>query len=116
MTRRFGIDTSILVRLITRHPESDFDRCVRGLRVVIEDDGEVLASNQVIGETCVAVQHHYGVSSADARTALLDVLGSGLVAPTERALGPSRRSRRPADRACSTASLRTATGVKTWRC
>ena len=81
MTRRFGIDTSILVRLITRHPESEFDRCVRSLRVVIEDDGEVLASNQVIGETYVAVQHHYGVSRADTRTALLDVLGSGLVAP-----------------------------------
>ena len=81
MIRRFGIDTSILVRLITRHPEPDFDRCVRSLRVVIEDDGEVLASNQVIGETYVAVQHHYGVSRADARTALLDVLGSGLVAP-----------------------------------
>ena len=81
MTRRFGIDTSILVRLITRHPESDFDRCVRSLRVVIEDDGEVLASNQVIGETYIAVQHHYGVSRADARAALLDVLGSGLVVP-----------------------------------
>ena len=82
MTRRFGIDTSVLVRLLTGEPEEDFGHCVRGLRTLIEDEGdEVLASNQVIGEAYVAVQHHYGVSRDDARAALLDVLHSGLVAP-----------------------------------
>ena len=82
MTQRFGIDTSILVRLLTGEPEDAFDRCVRKLRALVEDDGaEFFASNQVIGETYIAVQHHYGVSKRDARAALLDVLGSGLVAP-----------------------------------
>ena len=81
MTRRFGIDTSILVRLLTRDPEADFDHCVTKLRALIEQGGEVFASNQVIGETYVAVQHHYGVSKADARASLLDALRSGLVAP-----------------------------------
>ncbi len=48
----------------------------------MEDDGaEIFASNQVIGETYIAVQHHYGVSKRGKRAALLDVLGSGLVAP-----------------------------------
>ena len=28
MTRRFGIDTSVLVRLLTRHPEAEFDRLI----------------------------------------------------------------------------------------
>ena len=41
----------------------------------------ILASNQVLGEACIAVQHHYGVSRADARSGLLDVLQSGLVGP-----------------------------------
>ena len=41
----------------------------------------VRESNQVIGEAYIAVQHHYGVTKADARTALTDVLQSGLVAP-----------------------------------
>lgn len=82
MTRRFGIDTSILVRLITRDPEDEFVRCVEALRVLVEDNGdEVFVSNQVLGETYVAVQHHYGVSRDDARVSLLDVLHSGLVAP-----------------------------------
>ncbi len=82
MTQRFGIDTSILVRLLTGEPEAAFDRCVHRLRALVEDDdAAIFASNQVIGETYIAVQHHYGVSKRDARAALLDVLGSGLVAP-----------------------------------
>ena len=82
MTRRFGIDTSVLVRLITRDPEDEFARCVEALRILVEDQGdEVFASNQVIGEAYVAVQHHYGVSRDDARSSLLDALRCGLVAP-----------------------------------
>lgn len=82
MRRRFGIDTSILVRLLTRDPEHEFERCVTRLSALADDqDGEVFASNQVIGEAYVAVQHHYGVARGDARAALLDVLQSGLVAP-----------------------------------
>ena len=82
MTQRFGIDTSILVRLLTGDPELEFARCSRRLTRLIEDDGaEIFASNQVIGEAYVAVQHHYGVSKKDCRAALEDVLRSGLVTP-----------------------------------
>ena len=82
MTQRFGIDTSILVRLLTGDPEAEFARCAGRLTGLIEDEGaEIFASNQVIGEAYVAVQHHYGVSKADCRAGLKDVLRSGLVAP-----------------------------------
>jgi predicted nucleic acid-binding protein len=82
MPARFGIDTSILVRLATGDPEASFEHCVRKLTALIErDDAEVFASNQVIGETYIALQHHYGISKSDARTALISVLRSGLVAP-----------------------------------
>ena len=82
MTRRYGIDTSILVRLLTGEPAADFDYCVAKLSGLVEDSAaEIFASNQVIGEAYVAVQHHYGVTQADARSALIDVLRSGLVAP-----------------------------------
>ena len=82
MTARFGIDTSILVRLATGDPEEGFERCVRALTALIErDDAEVFASTQVIGEAYVALQHHYGVSKPDARAALASVLKSGLVSP-----------------------------------
>lgn len=82
MTPRFGIDTSILVRLLTGDPEEGFRRCVEALTSLVEEDGaEILASNQVIGEAYVAVQHHYGIAKAEARAALASVLASGLVSP-----------------------------------
>ena len=82
MIRRYGIDTSVLVRLLTGDPEKDFEYCVSKLRALVEDQtSEVFVSNQVVGEAYVAVQHHYGVSKADARASLLNVLRSGLVAP-----------------------------------
>lgn len=82
MTARFGIDTSILVRLATGDPEDGFEYCVRKLTALIErDDAEVFASNQVIGEAYIAIQHHYGVSKSGARAALASVFKSGLVAP-----------------------------------
>ena len=82
MPPRFGIDTSILVRLVTGDPEADYERCVRKLtRLVEQDDAEIFASNQVIGEAYIALQHHYGVSKIATRAALATVLRSGLVAP-----------------------------------
>ncbi len=82
MTARFGIDTSVLVRLLSGDPAAEFERCERRLSALVEDEGaEVFASNQVIGEAYVAVQHHYGVSKREARAGLVEVLRSGLVAP-----------------------------------
>ena len=82
MTARFGIETSILVRLLTGDPEQAFERCVSKLTALIErDDAEIFASNQVIGEAYIALQHHYGVAKPDARAALTSVFRSGLVAP-----------------------------------
>ena len=85
MAARFGIDTSILVRLLTGDPEDDFERCVSKLAALIErDDAEIFASNQVIGEAYIALQHHYGIAKTDARAALASVLKSGLVTPLNR--------------------------------
>ena len=82
MTQRYGIDTSVLVRLVTREPEADFQDCVNKLQVLVDDQRcEVFASNQVVGEADIAIRQHYGKSSAEARATLADVLRSGLVAP-----------------------------------
>ena len=82
MTQRFGIDTSVLVRLATGVPQIQFQRTVDKLTALIEKQGaQVIASNQVIGESYIALQHHYGVEKLDARTALVGVLQSGLVEP-----------------------------------
>lgn len=82
MTRHYGIDTSVLVRLLTGVPPREYERCERELSTLVEHDGaEVFASNQVIGEAYITVQHHYGFSSTDARSGLVSILTSGLVAP-----------------------------------
>ena len=81
MIPRYGIDTSVLVRLLTGVPADAFSYCAKELERLAKGGAEVYASNQVIGEAYVAVQHHYGVSKADARVGLLDVLRSGLVSP-----------------------------------
>ncbi len=81
MAQRYGIDTSVLVRLITGEPADAFAHCVERLHALVVSGAEIFASNQVIGEAYVAVQHHYDVSETDARSELSRALTSGLVAP-----------------------------------
>lgn len=82
MALQYGVDTSILVRLVAREPQGDFEHCVRRLVALTEKRGcEIFASNQAIDEAYAALMHHYGIISADARTGLRDALTSGLVAP-----------------------------------
>ncbi len=82
MALQYGVDTSVLVRLVAREPQGDFEYCVRRLVALMEERGyEIFASNQAIGETYAALMHHYGITSSDARTGLRDVLTSGLVTP-----------------------------------
>ena len=78
---RIGIDTSILVWLLTGQPAEAYAYCIDRLSELVEGGAEVVASNQVIGEAYVACQYHYGVSSADVRSEMSRILRSGLVAP-----------------------------------
>ena len=79
--RRIGIDTSVLVRLALGEPSRDFARSVERIEALIDEGHEIFASNQVVGEAYMTLQHHYGASKNDARTALHRALTSGLVAP-----------------------------------
>ena len=80
--RRIGIDTSVLVRLVTEDPPATFRHCVNKLRLLIEEQGcEVFASNQIVGEAYATLRHHYGASDHQARTGLQRAFESGLVAP-----------------------------------
>jgi predicted nucleic acid-binding protein len=82
MNERCGIDTSILVRLVTGLPEKDFEETLDALSAMVEKEGaQLVASSMVIGEAYMAIQHHYGVSKADTRAGLISALTSGLVKP-----------------------------------
>ena len=81
MTRPYGIDTSVLVRLLTEAPPEEFERCVGRLKSMAESGYTALVSNQVIGEAYIVLQYHYAVSKDDARRSLLQTFESGLVRP-----------------------------------
>ena len=79
--RRIGIDTSVLVRLVTGLPPEAYSYCVEQLNALTGSGAEIVVSNQVIGETYVTVQHHYGATRKDAQAEIRNVFRSGLVAP-----------------------------------
>ena len=82
MTLRYGTDTSVMMRLLTGHPQQEYERCRRELTQMVQgNSAEIFASNQVIGEAYIALQHHYRISKPDARRALTQVLTSGVVGP-----------------------------------
>lgn len=80
---RYGVDTSILVRLLTGDPARDYERTKAALEDILAGDpgAEIEASNMVIGEAYFVLQHHYGVSKEEAKAALVSVLTSGLIKP-----------------------------------
>ena len=82
MTRRYGIDTSILVRLLTGDPPEAYEYCVEVLSDIAQNQGgEVFASNQVIGEAYMVMQLHYGASKTEARQGLATLLRTQYVMP-----------------------------------
>ncbi len=83
MTHRYGIDTSVFIRLLTGEPEAEYQKTVKAFerRMEVEPKAEFFASNQVIGEAYMALQHHFGIAKADAKAAMCDVLTSGLCSP-----------------------------------
>lgn len=80
-TQNYGIDTSVFVRLLTGHPEKDFEKTVRALKRLhaVNPGVQLMVSNQVIGEAYITLQHYYEISKADARDAILSLFDSGQV-------------------------------------
>jgi len=80
---RYGIDTSVFVRLLTGDPAQDYTETVGDLTALLHfsPGTGIVVSNQVIGEAYIALQHDYKVANSDARQAILSVFQSGLVIP-----------------------------------
>lgn len=76
-----GIDTSVLVRLVTGQPPDTYAYCRERLNELISEGIVVTASNQVIGEAFATIQFRYGIARSDAQAGLLRALTGGLVAP-----------------------------------
>lgn len=63
-----GLDTSVVVRLLTGEPAPQADAARRELEAA--QPGSVLMSDLVVGESYFALRHHYGVPHARALAAL----------------------------------------------
>ena len=86
MSARYGIDMSILVRLVTGLPETDFEQTLQTLSAMVEKEGaQLYTSAMVIGEAYIALQHRYRVSKSDAQFGLMQALSSGLIKPVHGA-------------------------------
>mgnify|MGYP001570505430 CR=1 FL=1 len=65
-----GLDTSIVVRLLSGEPRESAAAALRFLLRLKADGGQAVISDLVAAESYYALHHHYGVSKADALAAL----------------------------------------------
>ena len=80
----YGIDTSVFVRVLTGLPAAEYQRTVKRLAALRAAQAEhITVANIAIAEAYAVLQHHYALSKADARAAILAALTSGLIAPTD---------------------------------
>ena len=80
---RYGIDTLVFVRLLTGDLDADYQKTMKAFeqRLETEPQAKFFVSNQVIGEAYMALQHYFGITKADAKSAMCAVLNSGLCSP-----------------------------------
>jgi predicted nucleic acid-binding protein len=76
-----GLDTSVVVRLLTGEPPAAARAAARRLEAAAEAGERVVVCDLVAIETYHALHHHYGVPQRDARALLHRFLVSGVVEP-----------------------------------
>ncbi len=80
----YGIDTSVFVRVLTGPPAVDYQTTIKRLAALRAAQAEhITVANIVIAEAYAVLQHHYALSKADARAAILSALTSGLIEPAD---------------------------------
>jgi predicted nucleic acid-binding protein len=82
-----GLDTSILIRLLTNDPPDQAARAREWLELCLRRGDRPRVSDLVIVEAYFALQSFYAVPKAEALRALRQLLESGDVEPTGHALG-----------------------------
>lgn len=75
---KLGLDTSVLVRLITAQPADQFLRARARLETAAAAGDEILLTDLVIAECCFVLRAHYGLGDAEVRRALARVIQSGV--------------------------------------
>lgn len=71
---RAGLDTSVLIRLLTADPAPEAASAYGYLAEIEEAGAALLVSNQVVSEAYFACQHYYGMPKSEVLQALLELL------------------------------------------
>jgi predicted nucleic acid-binding protein len=72
-----GLDTSVVLRLLTAEPEAQAREAIRWLRQARAAGDTPVVSDLVASEVYFALQHHFGVPKAEALRQLALFLASG---------------------------------------
>ena len=96
---KVGLDTSVVVRLLTGEPADLAQIALRFVRQREQAKDRLLVSDEVLAETYYAVQHYYEVSKEDALAALRDFVSTPTIEATGEAAQvletPNLHSARP---------------------
>lgn len=71
-----GLDTSVVLRLLTGEPENLARAAVAALDEIVAPGGKAAVSDLVLSETYYALQFHYGVPKAKALISLREFVDS----------------------------------------
>lgn len=77
-----GLDTSVVLRILTGEPEGQARAVREFLRSSSHQGKRLVVSDLVISETYFALVTHYGVSKREAMDGLLEMLERGVVHPS----------------------------------
>jgi hypothetical protein len=75
-----GLDTSVVVRLLTGFPPKQFRAAKARLERALDEGDAVLVTDIAAAVAYHALQHHYGVPKSEARGLLFRLVTSGVVA------------------------------------
>jgi predicted nucleic-acid-binding protein len=78
---KVGLDTSVVLRLLVGQPADQRARAVAFLDELARRGDDPVVSDLVVAETYFALQHHYGVSKAQALSALCRLFEDGEIKP-----------------------------------
>jgi predicted nucleic-acid-binding protein len=71
---RIGLDTSVVLRLLTGEPEDQALRALEAFDKATQSGTEAFISDLVVSEAYFALQHHYGVPKGEALALLAKFL------------------------------------------
>jgi predicted nucleic acid-binding protein len=74
-----GLDTSIVLRLLTGQPKAEAELARTRLEKAMHERETVIVTDLVLAEAYFALHHHYGVTKTKARATLLAMVHSGVI-------------------------------------